>query len=182
MDSGRTNSAMTASTSQENSRGNGGGSGGGGSGRPKSDEDRVKDKRERNKLAARRCRAKKSTIMQTLEEELATCKKDNMGLATHVTTLVSLYQREHRLKEEFKAMLRLLGKGDAKVFGGGQQSVNDLIATLEQGPADLTAVLRAMAGPEAAGEAAAAAAAVAASAGAEALGLQAPPLQGQAAK
>lgn len=48
------------------------------------------------------------------------------------------------------------------MFGGGQQSINDLIASLEQGPADLTAVLRAMAGPEAAAEAVAAAAAVAA--------------------
>lgn len=77
------------------SAGGGGGNGGSGGGGGGSDSPptSLAVRREKNRLAAKRCRERKHEQLRAMEEELLRCRTANASLAGHVEALVALYGR-----------------------------------------------------------------------------------------
>jgi hypothetical protein len=75
--------------------GGGGGSGGGGS--------FLDVRREKNRLAAKRCRDRKQAHMVALEAELLKQQKANDSLSRHAVTLVGLYQQVRQRQAGWRA-------------------------------------------------------------------------------
>ncbi len=75
--------------------GGGGGNGGGGGGGGGSDSPptSLAVRREKNRLAAKRCRERKHEQLRAMEDELLRCRTANASLAGHVEALVALYGR-----------------------------------------------------------------------------------------
>ncbi|EFJ48566.1 hypothetical protein VOLCADRAFT_90675 [Volvox carteri f. nagariensis] len=65
-------------------------------------------RREKNRLAAKRCRDRKQAHLVALEAELTKQQNANDALSRHVVTLVGIYQRERKHKRAATALLQAL--------------------------------------------------------------------------
>ncbi|GIL83159.1 hypothetical protein Vretifemale_11972, partial [Volvox reticuliferus] len=95
-------------------------------------------RREKNRMAARRCRAKKIAMVQGMKEELKELFAANQDLKMQVVTWHRLFSREVKLREALKRVV--LGVWSTSAAEATGFTAQEIIIKLEAGTVDLNSI------------------------------------------
>jgi hypothetical protein len=110
------------------------------------DEDtRARIRREKNRVAARKCRAKKMQFMVELQKTLRELMRKNEEYRLQVITWHKMFSREVRLREAMKRIIAVMWQSGGAPPASTGYTANDVIIGLESGTLDINSLLRSLA-------------------------------------
>lgn len=107
------------------------------------EETRQKMRREKNRVAARKCRAKKMHFMQEMLKTLKELLRKNEEYKLQVITWHKMFSREVRLRESMKRIIQTVWSCQTVPSSTGL-TANDVIIGLESGTLDVNKLVMAM--------------------------------------
>eukprot|EP00879_Flechtneria_rotunda_P000223 GHRR01000297.1.p1 GENE.GHRR01000297.1~~GHRR01000297.1.p1 ORF type:complete len:543 (+),score=214.40 GHRR01000297.1:437-2065(+) len=105
---------------------------------------RAKIRREKNRVAARKCRAKKMQFMVELQKTLRELMRKNEEYRLQVITWHKMFSREVRLREAMKRIIAVMWQSGVSPSATGY-TANDVIIGLESGTLDINSLIRSLA-------------------------------------
>lgn len=109
------------------------------------EETRARIRREKNRVAARKCRAKKMQFMVELQKTLRELMRKNEEYRLQVITWHKMFSREVRLREAMKRIIAVMWQSGGAPPASTGYTANDVIIGLESGTLDINSLLRSLA-------------------------------------
>ncbi|EFJ52037.1 hypothetical protein VOLCADRAFT_87166 [Volvox carteri f. nagariensis] len=102
------------------------------------DPEKARERREKNRIAARKCRAKKVAMVRGMQEELKELVAQNQEMKMQVVTWHRMFSREVKLREAMKRVIFAVWTSNAIRSTG--YTANDVIIGLEAGTLDVNSI------------------------------------------